>query len=190
MRNIAAAVFLACAFLGAGVLVACVDISTSTGNGSGSGTSGTAGTSSTSSVTETADAAVGVQGTGCSPIQDLGINLCTSTTSCPSVIVDPEQFPGCGWRIVNGVADLQCDCNGLMCPIGTPTTCAQAASLLQNQTQLIVCQQLGEGRCVPAVAPPAASSSSSSSGGGGGSCDQNCAADCSNNPSCLAMCGC
>jgi hypothetical protein len=186
MRKIAAAVFLACSFSGAGILVACVDVSTGTGNGSGGGTSGTSGTSSTSSVTEGTDAAVGVQGTNCTTDQELGIQLCASTTSCPSVVVDNEQFPGCGWRITNGVADLQCDCNGLMCPIGTPTTCAQAASLLQEQTQLIVCQQLGEGRCVPPVAPAASSSSSSS----GSSCDQNCAADCSNNPSCLQMCGC
>jgi hypothetical protein len=178
-----AIILLACAF-GAGFAVACADISTSTG--SGSGADGGAAPTATSTVTEGPDATPGVQGTGCAVNQDLGIQLCASTTACPSVVVDDSAFPNCGWRIVNGVADLQCDCNGLMCPIGTPVTCAQAAMILQGQTAVTVCQQLGDGRCVQSTPPPAATQSS----GSGGSCDQNCAADCSGNPTCLSMCGC
>jgi hypothetical protein len=167
--------------------VACVDVSTGTGAGKG----GTADSGTAPNPASNPDGGpAGVQGTGCTTNPDLGIPLCTSTTSCPSIVIDERTFPNCGWRILNGNADLQCDCNGLMCPIGTPTTCAQAATILQGQTEQTICAQLSDGRCIQ---PTAATSTGTGTGSGGGtpsSCDQNCAADCSGNPTCLTMCGC
>ncbi len=176
-------VLLVCLAAGSPVLVACLDVSTGTGNGGG-------GTGSDAAAAASAAKEGGVittpsnTGTNCSMDANLGIALCASTTQCPSVVVDQSVFPGCGWRVVSGAADLQCDCNGMMCPIGTPSSCGDAAMLLSTQTQGTVCQGIAEGRC---TTPGGASS------GGpprGGNCDKNCAADCAGNASCLMLCGC
>lgn len=175
-------VLIACLAAGAPALVACMDVSTGTG-GSGSGSTGKdAGAAATAE--GGAVIAPAVTGTNCGVDSNLGISLCASTSQCPNVVIDQSVFPGCGWRVLNGTADLQCDCNGMMCPIGTPSTCGDAATLLSTQTQGTVCQGIAEGRCTtPGGAAPTGS-------GGGSNCDKNCAADCAGNASCLMICGC
>lgn len=173
-------VVLASVAAGAPALVACLDVSTGTGNGGGSGSDAAAAATAS---TEGGVIAPTIAGTTCTMDGALGLALCASTTQCPSVVVDQAVFPGCGWRVVNGSADLQCDCNGMMCPIGTPSSCGDAAMLLSTQTQGTVCQGIAEGRC---TTPGGAASG----GGGGSNCDRNCAADCAGNASCLMLCGC
>jgi hypothetical protein len=115
-----------------------------------------------------------------------GVTLCLGLLSCPKVIVDQDKFPNCGFRFRGEIADLQCDCQGEeLCPIGTPTSCAQAAQMLEAQSSLTVCSQGLEGRCASLIEQ--SSSSSSSSGNG---CDKACAADCGNDFNCRKTCGC
>lgn len=178
-------VVIACLAAAAPALIACMDVSTGTGSGGGS-----SGADSGAAAAKGEGGAVttpAVTGTNCGADSNLGIQLCASTTQCPSVVVDQSVFPGCGWRIVNGTADLQCDCNGMMCPIGTPSSCGDAAMLLSTQTQGTVCQGIADGRC---TTPGGSTGGTGSSGSGGGNCDKNCAADCNGNASCLMLCGC
>ncbi len=178
---------LAAALLGlsaaAPCLVACMDISTGASKDAGAASDAAA----AATVTEGGVvSAPGVTGVNCAMDTSLGISLCQSTTQCPAVIIDQSVYPGCGWRIVGNIADLQCDCNGLLCPIGTPTTCGQATDLIAAQSQGTVCQGIAEGRCTN----PASTGGGSGGGGTPSSCDKNCAADCAGNASCLMLCGC
>jgi hypothetical protein len=81
-----------------------------------------------------------------------GATLCTSVSMCPSVVVDHDVYPNCGFRMKSGTTTsttmiLECACNGALCPVGVPTTCAQAQKLLDDQTEPLVCNQIAEGRC-------------------------------------------
>ena len=125
------------------------------------------------------------QGAGCGAESTTGATLCTAISLCPTVAVDHDVYPNCGFRIHGQAIDLECACNGALCPIGAPTTCAQAAQLLSGQTELQVCSQVNEGRC---TTPTPASSSSSSSGSG--TCDRTCAGECGGDPGCVRLCGC
>lgn len=108
--------------------------------------------------------------------------LCRVTSLCPKVVVDGNRFPNCGFRIRGTVVDLQCVCNGeSLCPMGTPSTCQQAAELLASQSELATCTQVMEGRCTslgPAKTPKASD------------CDRICAADCGTDALCRQSCGC
>lgn len=121
----------------------------------------------------------GVFGAGCGTDAVTGVTLCAAISTCPGLTVDQGAFPGCGFRVLGTALDLECLCGDALCPIGVPTTCAQAKTLLQNQTQPLVCMQVNEGRCTtPAVKPPA------------GSCDKTCASECGGDPTCIKACGC
>ena len=110
-------------------------------------------------------------GTNCGTEATTGSVLCTGISACPDITVDQSLLSGCGFRIRGGeVLDLECGCSGSLCPIGAPTTCAEATQLLQNQTLPSVCLQLSEG---PLPVPGAATTTSTTS-----TCDQNCAANC------------
>jgi hypothetical protein len=92
-----------------------------------------------------------VTGITCGVDPDTGVTLCDGISTCPGLLVDEDQFPGCGFRIDDpndvDVMDLECACYGQICPIGITTSCTQAAALLQDQSQYTVCEQVDEGRC-------------------------------------------
>jgi hypothetical protein len=94
------------------------------------------------------DAAPKVTGAGCSE-RAPGVSLCAAISTCPNVVVDPDQFPRCGFRIRGTAIDLECACGTALCPMGVPTTCEQAARLLDSQNEFLVCAQVDEGRCTP-----------------------------------------
>ena len=134
-------------------LAACLQISTGTGTGAGT----TAGSTSPAS-TESGDGGTG--GSGCAEDPQTQIVLCEGIDLCPGVVVDPGVYPNCGFRLHGGSAlDLECLCGDELCPVGVPTTCAQAQQLLDGQSSLLVCQQEGQGSCVSLVAPDAGSAS-------------------------------
>lgn len=93
----------------------------------------------------------GVQGLACGADRATGAVLCSAVSACPSLVVDGDALPSCGFRVKGGTYDLQCVCGDWLCPIGTPTTCAEAAQLMNGATSLQVCLQVNENRCVPAV---------------------------------------
>ncbi len=166
------------ALLTAGLALACGNSSISTGTGGGTTTGGDA-----------AAGAAAVRGLGCGVEQETGSVLCAGVSACPGLLVNQDAYPGCGFR-VNGTAfDLQCACQDVLCPVGTPRTCTQAKALLDNQNRLIVCAQVNEGRCISGTkaAKPAASSGSNTRG-----CDAGCMADCARSGvgSCELLCGC
>jgi hypothetical protein len=148
-----------------------------TGTGSQSGDAGSRSGSTTS-------AEAGPMGAGCVEDPEAQVTLCAAIDTCPNVVVDPDVYPDCGFRLHDGTTlDLECLCSGALCPIGIPTTCDDAARLLDAQSSLLVCQQVAEGRCV-AIAGAGADAGSSNS-----PCSA-CAAQCGGSPSCFQACGC
>lgn len=131
-----------------------------------------------------ADADSGVQGAGCGIESGSGQQLCIATSLCPNVVVDTQSMPHCGFRIKGGSSELVCACGESVCSMGAFTTCTQAASLLQSQTEAAVCAQVGEGRCFAGT--PSTSSSSSS----GSTCDRQCLQECGGAAGCASICGC
>jgi hypothetical protein len=115
----------------------------------GDSTSSSGGGDASSSDDTSEAGADGSGGINCGVDPDTGVTLCSGNSACPGVTVDPDLFPGCGFRIdnANDVIDLECACYGQICPIGVATTCAQATALMQNQSQYTVCMQVDEGRC-------------------------------------------
>ncbi len=127
------------------------------------------------------DAGPAISGLGCGTEIETGIPLCLATSSCPSVVIDGQAFPTCGFRIRGSIVDLVCACGTHVCAMGAYTTCAQAAQLLTSQTYQSVCAQVNEGRCVEAQ-PPAGTSQST--------CDRNCLKECGGGAGCAALCNC
>jgi hypothetical protein len=129
----------------------------------------------------------GVIGAGCGIESGSGTQLCVATSACPTVVVDTQALPHCGFRIKAGASELVCGCGDSICSMGAYTTCAQAAALLSSQTEQQVCTQLAEGRCSAGVPTP---STSSSSGSSGSSCDKACMAEWGGGGACASICGC
>jgi hypothetical protein len=129
-----------------------------------------------------------VQGAGCGAESTTGQTLCTAISLCPTLAVDHDVYPNCGFRIRGQAIDLECACNGALCPIGAPATCDQAKQLLAGQTELQVCTQVNDGRCTTPT--PQATSSASSSSGAASTCDRTCAGECGGDPGCVKLCGC
>jgi hypothetical protein len=134
----------------------------------------------------------GVQGAYCGAERQTGIQLCAATSMCPTVVVDTQAMPSCGFRIRGSAVDLVCGCGDQVCPMGIFANCAQAAQLLANQSEGQVCAQLGEGRCTEATNATTTSSSggSTSSSGGNTACDKQCLADCGGGAACASVCNC
>ena len=165
---------------------------------------------SSSSTTTTADAAVdayvdsGIVGGGCGVESSAQQTLCIATSECPSVVVDTDVFPNCGFQVTGGAVQLICVCEGSMiCSMGAFATCDQAAALLSSQTQAGVCTEVDEGRCYAITnttssssstsSTSSTSSSTSSSGGsssGSSSCDKTCLQECGASAGCASICGC
>lgn len=128
-----------------------------------------------------------ITGQSCGVDVSSGAQLCRSTSMCPSVIIDGQAFPHCGFRIKSGAAELVCACGEQICSMGPFTTCSQAAGLITSQTETQVCVQVAEGRC----AQNASSSSGSTSGGSSSpTCDRTCMTECGGGAACAAICGC
>jgi hypothetical protein len=148
------------------------------------------GSSTTSSSTAdggAADASIeAATGAGCGIESGSGVQLCVATSACPTVVVDTQALPHCGFRIKGGSAELVCACGESICSMGAYTTCAQAASLLTSQTEGQVCTQLAEERC--SVGTPSAGSSSGASVNP--ACDRQCLKDCGSGGGCASICGC
>jgi hypothetical protein len=152
------------------------------------GSSGGAGSSSGSSSDAGSDAAAdaSLAGAGCGIESGSGVQLCLATSACPTLAVDTQALPHCGFRLKGTSSELVCACGESLCSMGTYSTCAQAANLLATQTEAQVCTQLAEGRC--STGTP----TSSSSGGSSGSptCDRACLQDCGGGAGCASICGC
>jgi hypothetical protein len=65
-------------------------------------------------------------------------------------VIDSAAYPECGFRIRGDAYDLVCLCQDYLCPIGIPLRCEDIPPLMREQSQLTVCAQINEGRCVPA----------------------------------------
>ncbi len=112
----------------------------------GNGDAGAGGGAATSDAAATADAAAAT-GAGCTDDLGGGLKLCTYISICPTLAVDHDLYPNCGFRIRGQIIDLECVCQGMLCPMGAPTSCTQAAQLMTDQHEILVCQQIDEGRC-------------------------------------------
>jgi hypothetical protein len=114
---------------------------------------GGAAASSTADASDSgADASKATNGIDCIIEPTTGATLCTAVSTCPSIAVDHDVYPNCGFRMKSGTTTsttmiLECACNGALCPIGVPTTCEQARKLLADQTEPLVCNQVADGRC-------------------------------------------
>jgi len=120
-------------------------------------------------------------GTQCGVDPSSGISLCLGISSCPTVRVDPEQFPDCGYRISGNRIDLECLCGEALCPVGSAASCLDAQRLLSESSAQGVCAGVAEGRCQVVKQTTRASASS---------CDKECRATCSGVPGCVTLCGC
>jgi hypothetical protein len=166
------------------VCLACVQVGTGTDTGStGTGTTSDGGTASSS------DATSGAGLTGCGADPQTGVVLCLGSNACPNLTLSASSFPSCGFHQGGSSdLDLECICNGSeLCPIGVPTTCAEAEQLLaQQQSALQVCEQVSTGGCL------SLQDAGSSSGGTTtlSSACQTCVAGCGSTPACYQSCGC
>jgi hypothetical protein len=158
-------------------LAACLQIGMPGDSSGASSSGGSAGAS--------ADAGVTATGTSCGTDPGSGVTLCLGISSCPTVAVDPDQLPGCGYRISGNVIDLECLCDDSLCPVGSAASCADAKALLQDQTSQGVCAEVADGKCTTVSQTPANTSSNTAS-----SCDKDCRDECSGDPGCLTLCGC
>ena len=155
------------------------------------------GTSSSTSSTTTTDASTEASttstttptGADCAIDSQSGQLLCRAVSTCPTVVIDSEAYPHCGFRIRGAAVDLVCGCGELICSMGAYTTCAQAQQLVTAQTEQGVCVQVAEDRCTH---PPASttSTSSSSTSSSGSTCDHACLSECGGGAACASVCGC
>jgi hypothetical protein len=157
---------------------ACIVPSISTG-------SDDAGAAATGSDAGATAASTAVTGASCTTITS-SISLCQSISSCPSLALNPQVFPECGFRIHGTAVDPECLCdNEYLCPIGHPTTCAEAATDSSGDVNYdSVCQQEVTGGCQDLTGASTGTGSSSST-----AC-QMCVNACDNVPSCIDACGC
>lgn len=168
-------------------LGACVQIGTGAGDGgvaSGSSSGGDGG------AVVLQEAGVDAGGTGCGTDPTTGVTLCTGINACPGLTVDQGAYGGCGFRMGGASPyDLECLCaSGQLCPIGAATSCTTAQQLLaQEQSALVVCQQVSTGAC---LSPSSGNEGSGSSSGGLSAACQTCVDSCGGSPACYMSCGC
>lgn len=166
-------------WLGPMVLMSCLASCLQVGKGSDSSSDADEGSPGSSGVNSSGGAAA--TGSHCGVDPDTGIALCLGSSSCPTVRVDPDQFPDCGYRIAGNKIDLECLCGDSLCPMGTAASCLDAKALLAEQSAQGVCAGVAEGRCLRVRETPRTSSST---------CDKECRAQCSGVPGCVTLCGC
>src|SRR5208282_4448685 len=87
-----------------------------------------AGSASPASSGEDAAAAPATtQGASCTQVSST-ISLCLYISSCPNLVLNAQVFPQCGFHIHGDAIDPECLCGNYLCPIGAPTTCAEATA--------------------------------------------------------------
>jgi hypothetical protein len=160
-------------------LSGCLQLGTPGDSGGGIAGASSAGSSSSDA------GAPPASGTNCGVDPSSGIALCLGITSCPTVRVDPDLLPGCGYRIAGSLIDLECLCNDSLCPVGSAASCADAKALLADQSQQGVCTGIAEGRCT-ALSRSASDSNANTKP----NCDKNCRAECGGDLGCITQCGC
>jgi hypothetical protein len=116
------------------------------------------------------------------------VTLCSAVAQCPSLVINHDAFPNCGYRLRGFTFDIQCWCNGYVCPLGSPTTCSEVEQLMQSQTEPLVCAQANEGRCTQ----PQGDTSGGTTGQPSvpNSCDRECMKQCGFTPGCQELCNC
>ena len=124
------------------------------------------------------------QGSDCAVDSVLGVTLCTTISLCPSLSVDHDVYPDCGFRVNGTAIDVECVCNDELCPLGEAASCADAQTLMGQQTEALVCTQISEGGC---IVPRGASTSTATATS---TCDTTCRTECAGEPTCLLGCGC
>ncbi|MEI9941522.1 MAG: hypothetical protein WDO69_30245 [Pseudomonadota bacterium] len=142
--------------------------STGAGGAGGSGASSGGGVSAT--------------GINCGVDPSSGVALCLGISSCPTALVDPDQFPDCGYRIAGSSIDLECLCGDALCPMGTAASCLDAKGLLSEQSAQEVCAGIADGRCQLVKQTSNAAPTST--------CDKECRSECAGVPGCISLCGC
>ena len=130
------------------------------------------------------DAGATVRGASCTAVT-ASISLCEFISACPTLSLNPQVFPQCGFRIHGSAIDPECLCQSqYLCPVGAPTTCAEAAKAASGDTTYdSVCQQALTGNCQDLGAATGTGASQSAA------C-QACLKNCDNVPSCIDACGC
>jgi hypothetical protein len=140
-----------------------------------------------------------VTGTGCGTDPTTGVTLCVGTSACPNVSVDPSVYPDCGFYITGSSTYLVCLCSGYLCPIGLPTSCDEASTLLQASNEGSVCGEASDNECTAVSSGTGSTGGTGSSGGSeagsgsdgaSGGCDQTCESMCAGEPDCIQLCGC
>lgn len=162
--------------LALGSLSACLQLGQTLDSGAGSASAGSAGT------TPDSDASAPATGTGCGVDPSSGVSLCLGISSCPGVVVDPDLYPGCGYRISGTTIDLECLCDDSLCPMGSAASCLDAKALLADQSALAVCVGIADGLCTTVKQTSSSSMTST--------CDKDCRSECGGDPNCITLCGC
>jgi hypothetical protein len=128
-----------------------------------------------------AGTAAAVQGASCTAVTS-SISLCQFISSCPNLALNPQVFPQCGFRIHGTAIDPECLCGNYLCPIGSPTTCTEAATMASGDTTYdSVCEQSVTGHCLALTASGGSTTSAAC---------QSCITNCDNVPACVDACGC
>src|SRR5580658_3185906 len=126
-------------------------------------------------------------GTGCKTDPTTNVTLCAGSSECPSVNVDPNVYPDCGYFFNGGLVYLACLCSNNLCPIGQPTTCAQAAALLQSSNEGTACAEADNNQCTMLSSGTAADATTIGTTDAGSGCDQTCYSACAGEPDCIQL---
>jgi len=160
-----------------GLLAGCQVSQTAAGGSSPNGGGGGGG------ATGDGGAADAATGTNCTIQTTSGTMLCEETSLCPKLSVNQTTFDQCGFLVNGDKLDLECECSGYLCNAGPTPTCAAAATILEQQTSVSVCNQLSAGGCQ-------FEGLSGGSGSGSSACNTACSSQCVGDPVCLTGCGC
>ena len=122
---------------------------------------------------------------GCFTDPTFGVTLCSGSLLCPGVFVASARndLAGCGFLdLKNGVADVECLCNGeFLCPITNAANCGTLPGLLSQKSGQEICNQLATNGCFDLLTKPK---------GDAGACLQDCRQRCAGSPVCLSFCNC
>jgi hypothetical protein len=159
---------------------ACV-VPTISQNSTDAGAAAPAASAADGGTTAATTAPAAATGTSCTQI-NATTSLCQTISTCPGLTLNAQVFPQCGFRIHGTAIDPECYCqNEYLCPIGSPTTCAEAATESTGDVNYdSVCEEsVQQGRCTDLGAGATTSAACAS-----------CVQACDNVPACVEACGC